>query len=212
MGGFNGNCTKDLLLRWLSLSIFTPLFRNHSACGTRDQECVAFGDTDTFKNIVDFRYRLIPYIYSEYMKATLANDMYIRPLSFDYENDEMAKNVEDQLMVGESIMIAPVYTQNANGRYVYIPENMTQLKLNSDGSITESNIEKGHHYINVALDEIVFFVKNGYCVPLCDKADTVEAIDEDTIKLYGNGDSYELYTDDGFTTSPTLENIKTISK
>ena len=212
MGGFNGNCTKDLLLRWLSLSIFTPLFRNHSACGTRDQECVAFGDTDTFKNIVDLRYRLIPYIYSEYMKATLSNDMYIRPLSFDYENDEMAKNVEDQLMVGESIMIAPVYTQNANGRYVYIPENMTQLKLNSDGSITESNIEKGHHYINVALDEIVFFVKNGYCVPLCDRADAVEAIDEDTIKLYGNGESYELYTDDGFTTSPTLENIKTITK
>ena len=212
MGGFNGNCTKDLLLRWLSLSIFTPLFRNHSACGTRDQECVAFGDTDAFKNIVDLRYRLIPYIYSEYMKATLNNDMYIRPLSFDYENDEMAKNIEDQLMVGESLMIAPVYTQNANGRYVYIPENMTQLKLNSDGSITENKIEKGHHYINVALDEIVFFVKDGYCVPLCDRANNVESIDENTIKLYGTGESYELYTDDGFTTSPTLDNIKTINK
>ena len=212
MGGFNGNCTKDLLLRWLSLSIFTPLFRNHSACGTRDQECVAFGDTDAFKNIVDLRYRLIPYIYSEYMKATLNNDMYIRPLSFDYENDEMAKNIEDQLMVGESLMIAPVYTQNANGRYVYIPENMTQLKLNSDGSITENKIEKGHHYINVALDEIVFFVKDGYCVPLCDRANNVEDIDENTINLYGTGNSYELYTDDGFTTSPTLDNIKTINK
>lgn len=212
MGGFNGNCTRDLLLRWLSLSIFTPLFRNHSACGTRDQECFAFGDTSAFKNIVDLRYRLIPYIYSEYMKATLTNDMYIRPLSFDYENDEMAKSVEDQLMVGESLMIAPVYTQNANGRYVYIPENMTQLKLNSDGSITESNIEKGHHYINVAIDEIVFFVKDGYCVPLCDIADKVEAIDENTIKLYGTGDAYKLYTDDGFTTSPTLDSIKTINK
>ena len=124
----------------------------------------------------------------------------------------MAKSIEDQLMVGESIMIAPVYTQNANGRYVYIPEAMTQLKLNSDGTITESTIEKGNHYINVALDEIVFFVKNGCCVPLCDRADRVESIDENTIKLYGNGDSYVLYTDDGFTTSPTLENIKTISK
>lgn len=212
MGGFNGNCTRDLLLRWLSLSIFTPLFRNHSACGTKDQECFAFGDSKDFKNIVDLRYRLIPYIYSEYMKATLSDDMYIRPLSFDYENDEHAKTVEDQLMVGESIMIAPVYTQNAKGRYVYIPENMTALKLNADGSITESEIEKGHHYIDVALNEVVFFVKNGYCVPLCDSADNVDNIDENTIKLYGTGDKYELYTDDGITTTVSLNNVKVITK
>ena len=212
MGGFNGNCTRDLLLRWLSLSIFTPLFRNHSACGTKDQECFAFGDSKDFKNIVDLRYRLIPYIYSEYMKATLSDDMYIRPLSFDYENDEHAKTVEDQLMVGESIMIAPVYTQNAKGRYVYIPENMTALKLNADGSITESEIEKGHHYIDVALNEVVFFVKNGHCVPLCDRADNVDNIDENTIKLYGTGDKYELYTDDGITTTVSLNNVKVITK
>lgn len=212
IGGFNGNCTKDLLLRWLSLSIFTPLMRNHSACGTKDQECFAFGDTEAFKNIVDLRYRLLPYIYSEYMKATLKNDMYIRPLSFDFENDEMAKTVEDQLMVGESIMIAPVYTQNAKGRYIYLPENMTAIRLNSNGTITESDMEKGHHYIEVALDEVVFFVRDGHCIPLCDRADNVESIDEKTIKLYGSGETYELYTDDGYTTSPTLSNIKTITK
>lgn len=212
MGGFNGNCTKDLLLRWLSLSIFTPLLRNHSACGTKDQECFAFGETGAFKNIVDLRYRLVPYIYSEYMKAVLSNGMYIRPLSFDYENDEMAKTVEDQLMVGESIMIAPVYTQNANGRYVYIPEDMTQLRLRGDATITETEIKKGHHYIDVPLNEIVFFVKNGYCIPLCERADNVEALDENTIKLYGTGEKYSLYTDDGFTTTPSIENIKTIIK
>ncbi len=212
IGGFNGNCTKDLLLRWLSLSIFTPLMRNHSACGTKDQECFAFGDTESFKNIVDLRYRLLPYIYSEYMKATLSNDMYIRPLSFDFENDEMAKTVEDQLMVGDCIMIAPVYTQNAKGRYVYLPENMTAVRLNSDGTLTESEIEKGHHYIEVALNEVVFFIRNGRCIPLCDRADNVDSIDEKTIKLYGSGDTYELYSDDGYTTSPSLESIKTISK
>ena len=212
MGGFNGNCTQDLLLRWLSLSIFTPLFRNHSACGTKDQECFAFGDTKDFKNLVDLRYRLIPYIYSEYMKATLSNDMYIRPLSFDYENDELAKTIEDQLMVGESVMIAPVYTQNAAGRYVYIPEDMTQIRLNADASITESEIKKGHHYINVALNEVVFFIKNNFCLPLCNSASNVESIDETTIKLYGTGKSYDLYTDDGFTTSVSLSNIVTINK
>ncbi len=212
LGGFNGNCTSDLLLRYLSLGIFTPLMRNHSACGTKDQECFAFENTKDFKNIVDLRYRLIPYIYSEYMKAVLNDEMYFRPLAFDYENDEMAKNVEDQLMVGESLMIAPVYTQNAKGRYVYIPEDMTQIRLNADSSITESEIKKGHHYIDVALNEIVFFVKGGRCVPLCDRAKNVDSIDYSTIKLYGNGEKYELYTDDGVTTEYSLDNIKTLCK
>lgn len=211
-GGFNANCTEDLLLRWLSLSIFTPLLRNHSACGTKDQECFAYSNNTAFKNIVDFRYRLVPYIYSEYMKAVLSDDMYIRPLSFDYENDEMAKFVEDQIMVGESVMIAPVYSQNANGRYVYIPERMTQIRLNRDGSLTESIIEKGHHYIEIAVDEIVFFIKGNHCIPLCDRANNVESIDYTTITLIGDGNEYELYNDDGMTASPTLDNIITLSK
>ena len=212
LGGFNGNCTRDLLLRYLSLGIFTPLMRDHSACGTRDQECFAYENSEDFKNIVDFRYRLLPYIYSEYMKAVISNDMYIRPLSFDYENDEMAKSVEDQLMVGDSIMIAPVYTQNAKGRYVYLPENMSALRLNADSSVTVTEMEKGHHYIDVPENEIVFFIKNGKCVPLCDRAKNTDAIDYDTIKLYGTGDSYDLYTDDGMTTDYTLDNVKTITK
>jgi alpha-glucosidase len=212
LGGFNGNCTRDLLLRYLSLGIFTPLMRDHSACGTRDQECFAYENAEDFKNIVDFRYRLLPYIYSEYMKAVISNDMYIRPLSFDYENDEMAKSVEDQLMVGDSIMIAPVYTQNAKGRYVYLPENMSALRLNADSSVTVTEMEKGHHYIDVPENEIVFFIKNGKCVPLCDRAKNTDAIDYDTIKLYGTGDSYDLYTDDGMTTDYTLDNVKTITK
>src|SRR5699024_5583256 len=38
LGGFGGNVTEDLMLRWLALGIFTPLMRNHSAIGTRSEE------------------------------------------------------------------------------------------------------------------------------------------------------------------------------
>lgn len=212
LGGFNANCTRDLLLRWVTLSIFTPLLRNHSACGTRDQEFYAFENSDDFKNIINLRYRLIPYIYSEYMKAALNNDMYIRPLSFDYEDDSHAVTVEDQLMVGESVMIAPVYTQNATGRYVYIPENMTQVRLTNNGKLTQNNIEKGHHYIDIPLNELVFFIKNNHCVPVCDTAKNTDDIDLDTITLLGNGTQYQLYTDDGISTDVDINNTITISK
>ena len=50
----------------------------------------------------------MPYLYSEYMKAALNDDMYFKPLGFVYPDDKMAIRVEDQLMLGNEIMIAPV--------------------------------------------------------------------------------------------------------
>ncbi|MBP5600730.1 MAG: alpha-glucosidase, partial [Lachnospiraceae bacterium] len=105
LGGFGADTTEDLMLRWLDAGIFNPLYRNHSAKGTRRQELYTFKETKDFKNIVDLRYAFIPYIYSEFMKAALNNEMYFMPLSFEYE-DERVNEIEDQLLVGESIMIA----------------------------------------------------------------------------------------------------------
>ena len=58
--------------------------------------------------MIGVRYRLVPYLYSEYMKAALNDDMMFRPLAFDYTDDAFATQVEDQLLLGNEIMIAPV--------------------------------------------------------------------------------------------------------
>ena len=78
LGGFGADTTRDLLLRFLALGVFTPLMRNHSALGTRQQECYQFENTEDFRHVIGVRYRLIPYLYSEYMKAALNDDMYFR--------------------------------------------------------------------------------------------------------------------------------------
>ncbi len=63
--------------------------------------------------MIGVRFRLIPYHYSEDMKAALNYDMYFSPMGFVYPNDKIAVRVEDQLMLGIEILIAPVYEQNA---------------------------------------------------------------------------------------------------
>lgn len=63
IGGFKCDAIEDLLIRWLEADLFTPLYRNHSAKGTRRQEVYQFGSQDTFRNILNLRYALIPYIY-----------------------------------------------------------------------------------------------------------------------------------------------------
>ncbi len=198
LGGFGANTTRDLLLRWLALGIFTPLMRNHSAIRTRDQECYRFENVEDFRHVIGIRYRLIPYLYSEYMKAALNDDMYFKPLAFDYPKDEMAREIEDQLMLGNEVMIAPVYTQNASGRYVYLPEEMKFVKFMPDGSIYEETLPQGSHFVKIALNEVSMFIRKGKCVPVVDVAESVNKIDMGTLRYIGYENAeYDLYEDDG---------------
>lgn len=180
-GGFGGDCTRDLLLRWLEFSIFTPLLRNHAADYTRRQELFEFGDTEDFRKIIELRYALLPYLYSEFIKAAENDDMLFMPLSFVYENDEQAKEVEDQLFVGESIMIAPVYKQNTTGRTVYLPENMKMIRFRSYDDYDVEELNAGYNYVKIKLNEVVVFIRPGHMLPLAKPARNVEAVDFDNL-------------------------------
>lgn len=199
LGGFGADTTRDLMLRWLALGVFTPLMRNHSALGTRKQECFRFEDVEDFRHVIEVRYRLIPYLYSEYMKAALSDDLYFKPLAFVYPEDAHVTQVEDQLMLGNEIMIAPVYTQNAAGRYVYLPEEMKFVKFLADGTLYEEILPAGHHYVDIALNEVPLFIRKGRCIPLAAPAEHVAALDTAHMAMIGYPDSeYVLYEDDGF--------------
>ena len=198
LGGFGSDTTRDLLLRWLAFGVFTPLMRNHSAMGTREQEFYQFENPEDFRHVISVRYRLIPYLYSEYMKAALGNDLYFKPLAFVYPDDPMAREVEDQLMLGEDVMVAPVYKQNAKGRYVYLPEDMMLVKFLPNGEIYRQELTCGVHYIPVALNEVPLFIRKGHAIAVAQAAETVADISTDTLELMGyQGASYALYEDDG---------------
>ena len=214
LGGFGADATRDLLLRWLALGVFTPLMRDHAAAGTRDQECYQFENLDDFRHVVGVRYRLIPYLYSEYMKAALNDDLYFKPLAFVYPDDSMAVQVEDQMMLGNEVMIAPVYTQNARGRYVYLPEEMKFVKFLPDGSVSEVVLGKGHHYVEIALNEVPLFIRSGKCIPVAEAAEYVDALDTGNLTMLGYaGAEYTLYEDDGVGKEyDKEENYRTLKK
>lgn len=205
LGGFGADTTEDLILRWLALGIFTPLMRNHSAMGTRRQEVYLYENKDGFRHLISMRYRLLPYIYSEYMKAALRDDMMFRPLAFDYTDDKRAARVEDQLLLGNELMIAPVYEQNALGRYVYLPEDMKLVRFKEDGTMEEEILSAGDHYIDVPLTDVVFFLRPNCLIPLSNGGQYTEKVDfENIIRLSYVKDAkekiaYEYYHDDGFT-------------
>ncbi len=185
LGGFNENSTRDLVLRFLALGVFTPLMRNHSALGTRDQEGYRFENPGDFRDVIQVRYRLIPYLYDTFVRAAENDGLIFRPLSLDYPDDPIARECETQLMLGDECMIAPVYEQNVSGRTVYLPEDMLFVKLSGE-RVDKYPLSKGLHYIEVALNEVPLFIKKGKQVPLCRPATRTRDIDREKLEFISN--------------------------
>lgn len=200
IGGFGADATEDLVMRWTQLAMFSPLMRNHSAMGTREQEVYRFDHVEEFRKIINIRYGLLAYIYSEYMKSALNSEMYFKPLSFVYTDDEFASQVEDQLLVGDSLMIAPVYNQNAKGRYVYLPEEMAMLRFRGVDDYDTEILSAGHHYVEAGLFEMLVFVRPNKILVLTDGGEYADEVDCDHVKALAfvkTKAEYVWYEDDG---------------
>ena len=214
IGGFNGDTSDELMLRWLELGIFFPLMRNHSCWGTRKQELYRFRYREKMAKIVQIRYALIPYLYSEFMKAALRDECMYRPLAFDYPDDPRAAEIEDQLLLGQECMIAPVYEQNARGRMVYLPEDMLMIRLSNPNSLEEIRLSRGDHYIALEMEQLAFFIRKNRAIPFAAPADKVQNIRESSIRTIGWLEEeyrYEYYNDDGISKQASLDHRKIIS-
>ena len=99
-------------------------------------------------------------------------------------------------------MIAPVYMQNARGRYVYLPEDMKLIRFRAADDYDEALLGKGDHYVKAELNELLVFLRRGHVLPLAKPAACVDEINYASltyISYDADPDQYELYTDDGVT-------------
>ena len=103
-------------------------------------------------------------------------------------------------MLGDELMLVPVYTQNASWRTVYLPEDMKLVQMRSVSDFTVETMEKGYHYVPAALDEVVFFIRSDRLIPLSYGGECVSQVDFNHLRLLGNvqtAATYQYYNDDG---------------
>lgn len=165
---------KELVVRWAQFGVFSPVMRLHGSRKRQstyverhpgiieksggDNEIWSFGEEDyvILKDLVELRNRLKPYI-CKYMDITTETGAPImRPMFFDYYDDEICYTLEDQYMFGEDILFAPITGQGQTKRKVYLPKGQwidTRTKEEISG-------EKWIEY-QAAIDEFIAFVKKG---------------------------------------------------
>ena len=196
-GGFQGTPTPELYTRWIEEAVFIPVMRAH---GTHNSPRWpwAFGEDElaAMTKAIDLRYRLIPYLY------TLAETTYrtgmppMRPLFLEFPNDQATWSMNDEWMLGDSILVAPVLTKGG-GRKVYLPAG-TWFDGNTGKMVAGAQTLD---LTPVPLDVIPFYVRAGTVLPLGPVTQsTAEAEDPMEVRIYPRADAtYSLYEDDGTT-------------
>ncbi|MCQ4086727.1 glycoside hydrolase family 31 protein [Saccharibacillus sp. JS10] len=196
VGGFSHDATPELLVRWVQVGAFSPLFRNHTAIGTRDQEPWAY-DEDTlnaYRQAMKLRYRILPYLYDLMREAEQTGLAPMRPLVLEYPEDSAVHELDDQFLFGSQLLVAPIVEQGKRNRAVYLPEG-TWID-----DRTGEKIEGGKTIVAEApLDVCPIYVRAGTLLPAYPDRRYVgeRKIEELLLYVYPGDGEYTHFEDDG---------------
>lgn len=179
---------RELYVRWLQFGAFLPMMRSHGTDTPR--EVWRFGDPgdrpyETIKRFIEFRYRLLPYIYAVAGHETVDDATMIRHLALDFPDDRAAHDVADQFLFGPNLMVCPVTepmyygpdsrplnsvvrdegwrdTAAAEARTVYLPDGVEWFDF-----WTGRRYEGGQELVaDAPLDKLPLYVRAGSILPL----------------------------------------------
>ncbi|MGH3090004.1 MAG: TIM-barrel domain-containing protein, partial [Rubrobacteraceae bacterium] len=202
IGGFFDDSSGELLARWTEFGVFQPFCRNHSAKGTISQEPWSFGEPyeTVCRRMIKLRMRLLPYLYTLFEECHRTGAPILRPLLFEYPEDETTYALDDEFLLGDALLVAPITRPGIDHRSVYLPEG-TWFHFWTG----EKFYGKQHILAHAPLGQPTIYVKANEAIPMGpDKNHTGENLDAPiTYLVYpaeGSGES-ALYEDagDGFT-------------
>ena len=197
VGGFWGDTNGELLARFTEFGIFQPFCRNHTAIGTRRQEPWAFGEpfASVCRKMIRLRQRLLPYLYTLFEECHRTGAPILRPLLFEYPEDETTYTADDEFLLGEALLIAPISRPGIEHRHVYLPRG-TWFHLWTG----ERFDGPAHVLAHAPLGEPAVYVKANTALPMGPDANhTGEPVDPLTLFVHpaaGAGES-TLYEDAG---------------
>lgn len=199
IGGFIGDPSRELMARWLNIGIFTPFLRNHVAYDRNYREPWLFGKEyeNIYRNFINLRYQLIPYLYSAAFEASQTGMPVNRTLAINYTFDEniYKYEFENEFLFGPFFLVAPVKSTDKYCK-VYLPSG-NWYRLNSDLFYKGKN----EYIVDAPIDNLPVFIKAGAIIPLQSVVQYTSQKGDEILYLHvyfdSNESSFAYYEDDG---------------
>lgn len=166
VGGFFGDADAELFTRWYQAGSFTPFFRGHAHHDSKRREPWVYGDpyTSILRSAAMTRYALLPFWYTVFFEAYDKGLPVMRTMFTEFPDDESVLTMDDQWMVGQSLLVKPATTPGQRSVDVYLPgsegwfdlASLKKYPANSRGQRTT---------VDAPMDKIPVFIRAGEIIP-----------------------------------------------
>ncbi|MHB1023424.1 MAG: glycoside hydrolase family 31 protein [Acidobacteriaceae bacterium] len=212
IGGFADSPQPDLLTRWLELGAFNPIYRDHAAKGTRPHEPWVDGPAQEAirRRYIEWRYRLLPYLYTAVEENTRDGMPVMRPLFLEFPAATKDKHPLDldsgeQFLFGRSLMVAPQIFPDTLDKYSVLLPPGGWYDFWTGGKVhpaAEKEAVSGLSQITIEpkLDLLPVYVRAGSILPLQPLVQSTEIKPQGALELrvYPGPDCQgSIYQDDG---------------
>jgi len=199
IGGFAGSPPAVLLTRWFEVGAFNPIYRDHTAKDTADQEPWVHGPLHEAirRKYIEERYRLLPYIYTGIEEMTRTGIPLMRPLYLEYPKADGIAGNDHDFLFGRDLLVVPVTTEKVDPLGVQLPPGDWY-----DYWTGEKRSSKEPIVLHPELQEMPVYVRAGAIVPMQALVQYTGEVPAGGLKLrvYPGADcNGSLYEDDGHT-------------
>lgn len=165
IGGFSGNPSSELYTRWFQMSAMMAFFRNHASITTERREPWVYGEetTQICRKMILLRKRLLPYLYTLAWEAHQEGAPFARPLSWLDPENQILWAVDDEYLLGDKILVAPVVEAGSRKRRVLFPAGGWYHYWDDTYTYYPDAREV---YVSAPLERIPFFISEGSVIPI----------------------------------------------
>ncbi|MDE7135671.1 MAG: alpha-xylosidase, partial [Muribaculaceae bacterium] len=186
---------RELNTRWYQFGAFCPLYRAHGQWPYREIYNIAPDNHPAYESMVYYtrlRYSLMPYLYSLNGQVHFNDYTIMRPLVMDFNADVITRDISDQFMFGQALMVAPVTDYLARSRSVYFPQGEIWYDFYTDARLPSGKTIQ----VDAPYDRIPLFTRGGSILPFGPDIQWSDQNPADIITLYvyaGKDGKFSLY-------------------
>lgn len=150
IGGFESTSTPDVYKRWAAFGLLSSHSRLHGSTSYRvpwvyDEEAV-----DVVRYFTKLKLELLPYLYSSAVQTSRTGIPMMRSMVLEFENDRNCSYLDKQYMMGDSLLVAPIFNEEGKGIY-YLPEGNWVNYFTGEETKGGYWREEHHGYLSIPL-------------------------------------------------------------
>jgi alpha-D-xyloside xylohydrolase len=120
IGGFEGRPPAELYKRWIAFGLLSSHSRLHGSSSYRVPWLVDEESVEVLRHFTQLKCRLLPYLFGAAVEARATGAPVMRAMMLEFPDDPAAQQLDRQYMLGERVLVAPVFNEEGEVSY-YVP-------------------------------------------------------------------------------------------